>query len=227
MNKIINWNLLTQHSEKFKNQQPFKFTFIENIISKDFYQKLYDTYPDLSEFDDGSDMSKSQLVKNWGKDHYAKCEPTLSGKDERFSSEWNEFKLYTETDEFIENFRKFTGAPINRLKQWKFMAYRNGGFQLPHVHNVGPSTVVIIFYFSKGWEKGDPGGTYIASDLDESDIIFEPYNLDNSMVIFQDSPKAIHGIRYITKDVERRAIQITLEEYNDETGWTGGNQVKF
>ena len=107
------------------------------------------------------------------------------------------------------------------------MAYRNGGFQLPHVHNVGPSTVVIIFYFSKGWEKGDPGGTYIASDLDESDIIFEPYNLDNSMVIFQDSPKAIHGIRYITKDVERRAIQITLEEYNDETGWTGGNQVKF
>jgi len=39
-------------------------------------------------------------------------------------------------------------------------------------------------YFSKGWKKGDPDDTYVASDIDESSILFEPYNLDNIMVIF-------------------------------------------
>ena len=27
----------------------------------------------------------------------------------------------------------------------------------------------------------------------------------------------------ISNNLERKALQITLEEYNDETGWTGGN----
>jgi len=49
-------------------------------------------------------------------------------------------------------------------------------------------------------------------------MIFEPYNLDNSAIIFHDGPHAGHGVRYITKDVERRAIQIYLEEYSPETG---------
>ena len=29
--------------------------------------------------------------------------------------------------------------------------------------------------------------------------------------------------RMISNNLERKALQITLEEYNDETGWTGGN----
>jgi len=43
------------------------------------------------------------------------------------------------------------------------------------------------------------------------------------MAIFQDSPKSVHGARIITKDVERRAVQIYLEEYSDENGWSGIN----
>ena len=38
--------------------------------------------------------------------------------------------------------------------------------------------------------------------------------------IFHDGPHAGHGVRYITKDVERRAIQIYLEKYSSETGWS-------
>ena len=96
-----------------------------------------------------------------------------------------------------------------------------GGFQFPHIHNVGPSTLIFMVYFSKNWKDGDPGGTFIATEDDESSIIFEPYNLDNSVVIFHDGPKAMHGARYIKKDVERRALQITLEHYDEKTGWSG------
>jgi hypothetical protein len=78
-----------------------------------------------------------------------------------------------------------------------------------------------MLYFSKNWQKGDPGGTYMTTDLDESKIIFEPYNLDNSLAIFHDGPKAAHGTRYILKDVTRQAIQITLEGYSSESGWSG------
>ena len=80
---------------------------------------------------------------------------------------------------------------------------------------------VVFFNFSKGWEKGDPGGTYVASEMDESKIMFEPHNLDNTMVILQDGPYSAHGARYITKDVKRKAIQIYFEGYSEETGWTG------
>jgi hypothetical protein len=47
------------------------------------------------------------------------------------------------------------------------------------------------------------------------------------MMIFQDSPNAIHGARYLEKDIERKALQITLEEWSSETGWSGGDPDKL
>ena len=94
------------------------------------------------------------------------------------------------------------------------------GYQLPHIHNAGPNTLILMVYFSKNWKKGDPGGTYITPEEDESKMIFEPYNLDNTTIIFHDGAHAGHGVRYITKDVERRAIQIYFEKYSPETGWS-------
>ena len=40
-------------------------------------------------------------------------------------------------------------------------------------------------------------------------------------MILHDGPHACHGVRYITKDVERRAVQIYLEKYSPDTGWSG------
>ena len=100
------------------------------------------------------------------------------------------------------------------------MLLTRGGYQLPHIHNVGPSTLILMLYFSKNWKKGDPGGTYVTPEEDESKMIFEPYNLDNSVMIFHDGPHAGHGVRFIEKDVERRAVQIYLEKYSPETGWS-------
>ena len=218
---IINSENFFNQSEIFKKNKPFKFGFIENFINQNFYEKLYNSYPVFDDsWEDGSTMNKSQLVKWWG----GKKKINVHGeKDNNFSQEWNDFKLFCESDEFLSNIRKFSGVPVNRLKSFQFMLYRKGGFQMTHIHNVGPSTLVMMFYFSKGWSEGEAGGTYMATEEDESKIIFEPYDLDNSMALFQDGPKSAHGTRMITNNLERRALQITLEEYDDDQGWTGGN----
>jgi hypothetical protein len=217
--KIINWKNVFEKSSDFQNNQPFKFGFIEEFIDRELYEKLYETYPKLDEFLDGSGMTKAQLIRWWG--NHDENEIVKDEEDSKLSKEWNQFYHYCHSEEFIENMRKFTGIPITKVKHFSFVAYKKGGFQLPHIHNVGPSTIVMMVYFSKNWKKGDPGGTYIASEADESKIIFEPYNLDNSVALFHDGPKAAHGTRYMTKDVERRAIQIYLEEYTSEHGWSG------
>jgi len=46
------------------------------------------------------------------------------------------------------------------------------------------------------------------------------------MAIFLDGPNSWHGVRYITKDVVRQAVGITLEGYSPETGWTGGHAIE-
>jgi hypothetical protein len=221
-NLIVNWENIFAQSSNFKNQKPFKFGFIEGALNKEFYEKLYKTIPKIdSAWNNVQSAGKSQIVRYWR--NTAANDIVNNEYDPKFSPEWNEFKKYVSSEEFIKNFRNFSGIPVNKLKQFHFIACKKGGFQLPHIHNVGPSTIVFMMYFSKNWKKGDPGGTYMANDEDDSKILFEPCNLDNTLALFHDGPKAMHGMRLITEDVERMALQITLEEYTEDKGWSGSN----
>ena len=217
---IINWDAVEAKSNSFKNQTPFHFAFIEEFFKREFYEKLFETYPKIDEtWEISNHPTKTQLLKFWN--GIGPNEVVGYEDDPQYGEEWNKFKRYTQSEEFIEKIREFSNIPVNRLKFFNFMSYTKGGFQEPHCHNIGPSTLVFMVYLSKNWKDGDPGGTYMASDADESSIIFEPYNLDNSTAVFQDGPKSTHGVRLITQDVERRAIQFTLEGYSTENGWTG------
>ena len=216
---IINWENVLPHSKTFQDQKPTKWAFIEEFFVRDFYEKLYETYPKKDDswfFETSNDKS---AYRKWWAEENANDIPS-DVEDPNFSEHWNTFHRYLFSDEFLANIRKFSGVPVTKVKTLGFMLLTRGGYQLPHIHNVGPSTLVLMLYFTKNWNKGDPGGTYITPEEDESKMIFEPYNLDNSAIIFHDGPHAGHGVRYITKDVERRAIQIYLEEYSPETGWS-------
>ena len=185
---------------------------------------MYDTYPKWDDTwgkKDGFD--KNSNYKIWNNKNPDDI-PEKYIEDKNFSESWNEFYKFLFSQEFLGKMREFSGVPVNRLRHFSFSYMRKRGFQLPHIHNVGPSTVIFMIYFSKGWEKGDPGGTYVCPEEDESTIIFEPYNLDNSAMIFHDGPQAGHGVRPIEKDVERRAIQVYLEEFSEEKGWTGSKK---
>jgi len=216
---IINWDAVQNQSESFKNQTPFHFAFIEEFFKKEFYEKLFETYPKIDKtWKITNHPTKTQLNKYW---NGISANDVVGYEDDlQYSEEWNKFKRYTQSKEFIEKIREFSNVPVNKLKFFQFMSYTKGGFQEPHFHDVGPSTLVFMVYLSKNWKKGEPGGTYMASDTDESSIIFEPYNLDNSAAVFLDGPKSAHGVRLITQDVERRALQFTLEGYSTENGWS-------
>ena len=221
--KIINWKSIFKNSLEFQNRKPVRWIFIEEFFDKSFYEKLYDSYP---KYDNTWGTHKSQdkngFFKVWnnsGKNKSPRITENVENKN--FSESWNEFHQYLFTKEFIEKIRKFSGLPITRVKHFSFLYMRKRGFQLPHIHNSGPSTLIFMIYFSKNWKKGDPGGTYICTEEDESTMVFEPDNLDNSTMVFHDGPHAGHGVRPIEKDVERRAIQIYLEEYSEEKGWSG------
>ena len=216
---IINWDAVQNQSESFKNQTPFHFAFIEEFFKKEFYEKLFETYPKIDKtWKITNHPTKTQLNKYW---NGISANDVVGYEDDlQYSEEWNKFKRYTQSKEFIEKIREFSNVPVNKLKFFQFMSYTKGEFQEPHFHDVGPSTLVFMVYLSKNWKKGEPGGTYMASDTDESSIIFEPYNLDNSAAVFLDGPKSAHGVRLITQDVERRALQFTLEGYSAENGWS-------
>jgi len=220
----INWDNIFAQSDAFRKNTPCKFGFIEELFQRDFYEKLYESYPKIDEtWNHTTAIGKESFSLYF--EGYGKNKVVGDEDDPALSQEWNDLKRYARSKEFVENFRKFSGVPVNKLKYFHFIAMKKGGFQLPHVHNVGPSTLVFMIYFSKNWKNGDPGGTYISAEDDESSIIFEPYNLDNSVAIFHDGPNAMHGARYIKKDVERHALQITLEQYDEKLGWSGGNEV--
>ena len=216
---IVNWENVFTHDVTFQEKKPTKWAFIEEFFVRDFYEKLYATYPKKDDswfFETSNDKS---AYRKWWAEENANDIPS-NVEDPNFSEHWNTFHRYLFSDEFLANIRKFSGVPVTKVKSLGFMLLTRGGYQLPHIHNVGPSTLILMLYFTKKWSKGDPGGTYITPEEDESKMIFEPYNLDNSGIIFHDGPHAGHGVRYITKDVERRAIQIYLEEYSPETGWS-------
>ena len=223
--EIFNWDNILKHESSLQNNKPFKFDFIENIFEKSFYEKLFNTYPILDDsWKKLEEIDKSAYRKFWfGNSKQLIDKP---GNDQNFSESWNTFHEYIHSNEFSENFSTLCGIKNLKTKYFTFANLTKGGFQYPHSHNVSPSTTTMFFYFVKDWNKGDPGCTYFSSGENESDIILEPYNLDNSMTIFLDAPNAWHGVRYIEKNIERRSICIIMEKYSEESGWDSDNQNK-
>ena len=42
---IINWENVLPHSKSFQDQNPTKWIFLEEFFVRDFYEKLYATFP--------------------------------------------------------------------------------------------------------------------------------------------------------------------------------------
>ena len=216
---IVNWDKVFKESDNFKTRSPTKWVFVEEFLNRDFYEKLQKSYP---KFDNDWEMEDSydkvSYRKYWKVDDKKNILPE---KDERYSDSWNEFMAYAWSDDFCKKLVEFTDVSITNLKHFGYMLIKKNGFQLPHIHNVSDKTLLVFLYFSKNWEEGDPGATYLSKDLDEKNMVFEPYNLDNTALIVLDGPNAAHGARKISKDVERKAIQLTYEPYSATDGWYG------
>jgi hypothetical protein len=213
---LVNWNNVFQNSEKFQKNKPVPFGFVEEFFDRAFYEKLYKSWP--TEDGEGwvrmtADYSRSASHKYLIKE---KKSNVIDNNDPNMSKEWNVLKQYVNSPEFVAGIAKYTGLPLTKLVTAVFATLFKGDFNMVHNHFEESGSgdyaykVTMMLYFSKSWQKGDPGGTYIASEEDESSIVFEPCNLDNTMLCFQETPSSWHGSRIITKDVVRRAFTLTL-----------------
>ena len=117
---IINWENVLAQSKTFQDQKPVKWAFLEEFFVRDFYEKLYETYPkkDKSWSFESSD-DKSAYRKWWGDKQSAHIPTDI--EDTNFSESWNEFYHYMFSNEFISNFRKFSDVPVSKLKGFGFM----------------------------------------------------------------------------------------------------------
>ena len=62
--EIFEWEKFLGKSEIFKNNDPIKFAFFENILKPNFYQKLHDGYPDEeNEMEKSTMFSKNTLCR--------------------------------------------------------------------------------------------------------------------------------------------------------------------
>lgn len=215
MVSIFNWENVFKNSHIFKNNKPFPFGFVEEVLIRDFYEKLYKTFPKEDEkWHSVQDYSRSAKKRYF--DLNKKNALVGEDVDPTLSEEWRDFHHYLTTKEFIDNMSKYTGIQLTGLRQIAFINNHKGDFNMPHVHwedsQSGPSSykVTFLMFFAKDWPKGEPGGTYVSANEDESSIIFEPPNLDNTMIGFKETPVSWHGSRYITKDRIRHSIQFTL-----------------
>tara|TARA_B110000116_G_scaffold55126_1_gene46567 strand:- start:510 stop:1244 length:735 start_codon:yes stop_codon:yes gene_type:complete len=226
---IVNWEIVESQSSHFKNTSPTKWAFTEKFLNMELYEELCDTYP---KFDDTwnktNNQEKLSYRKFWKRDEggyftdgSAMEHNLIPEYDSRYSEAWNKFLNYMWSEEFIKKVVNFSGVQVTNLRHFCFMYARKDGFQMPHIHNISDKTLILFVYFSKNWEPGEPGGTYLSNGNDESKIFFEPNNLDNTALFVLDGPNAAHGMRKIIKNVERKGIQLTFEPYSPTEGWYG------
>ena len=226
---IVNWKNAHEQSSNFKNHSPTKWAFVKEFMNKDFYEELYKTFPKFDNTWNEEDSDKKLAYRKfWERDeggYYTDGTPKehnlIQKYDSRYSKSWNEFLKHAWSEEFIKKLVEVTGVEVTGLRHFCFMYAKKDNFQSPHIHNVSDKTLIVFIYFSKNWKKGDPGGTYLSDGRNESKILFEPCDLDNSSLFVLDGPNAAHGMRKIVKDVERRAIQLTYEPFSTTEGWYG------
>ena len=214
---MIDWKNVLRNSGTFKNNKPFPYGFVENFFQEDFYNELYNTYPKVDEDWHNVMTYDRSAKKRW----FGAADPNSEQKnadleDPSLSIAWNQFFHYIHSKEFLDNMSEYSGIRLTGLTHFGFIVNEKGSFNMPHTHHPNEKkenyayNLTMLIYFAKGWKHGEAGGTYLASDEDESSIIFEPYNLDNTCVIFAESPRSFHGSRYMTQDAKRQSIQFTL-----------------
>ncbi len=178
---IVNWERVFNESNNFKNRSPTKWAFVEEFLDKDFYEKLFETYP---KFDDSwaleDSYDKISYRKFWKRDENRDI---ITEYNEEFSKPWNDFMGYAWSEEFINKLVEFSGVKVTNLRQFCFMNIGKNGFQLPHEskilfepYNLNNSALIVL----DGPEAAH-GVRKIVKDVERRAIqlTYEPYSSVN------------------------------------------------
>ena len=137
---IINLDNLYKSSKTFKRNKPFKHAFVEEIFHRDFYEKLYNTYPEINEkFTLVNSISKIQYWRGWDKRKDVENGISNNKEDPSLSKEWNKFLRYIMTDEFASHF--------SSKESFRF-AFAVSLHQLLYWYELNPSDQFIVLIFT-------------------------------------------------------------------------------
>ena len=102
-NEIFELDKFMDESENFKNNKPFKFTYVENIFKPDFYQKLHDGYPDEeNDMLQSTQFSKNSLYRGWANMYdVTENENAKSVEDPKLNQQWNTLVEYNKSKDVI------------------------------------------------------------------------------------------------------------------------------
>ena len=91
--QMVNWDNIFLNSKTFQERKPTKWAFLEEFFVKDFYEKLYETYPKKDDswfFETSNDKS---AYRKWWTGQDPNGIPS-DVEDSNFSAHWNKFYHY-------------------------------------------------------------------------------------------------------------------------------------
>ncbi len=200
-------------TENFDNAaehyQKNRWAFVENILPVEFHKELVQNWPQKHHFEPPKRLEKSYNIGFYWRrggalgflrsDPYGQY-PTMM-----------KFLKYLDSPEFTERAKKFAGPNLD-LTLASFIAHDAGpGAQVaPHMDSVYEDTAVsngfnMIFFINATGGKNS-GNLTLSRDNELRDIIFEPMNLKNSVLIYDTRLDFYHGFPPIAKGKFRWAI---------------------
>ena len=98
---MMNWKNLDNQVSNFKDKNPTKWAFIEELLDREFYEKLYETYPkfdDTWEVQEIGEYGRLSYRKFWKRDEgryfsdgSLREHVLIQEEDTRYSKPWNDF----------------------------------------------------------------------------------------------------------------------------------------
>lgn len=191
-----------------KHYRDHGYVFLENILDNQFFTQLVKNYPKVQYLDPPSDLYKSynrgmQWVRGMKQNPlYHDLYPHVS-----------DFLTYLRSQEFGQRVSNLAGDQIQR-SCYSFLVTSSvtGSNVAPHRDSISVGSskyskgFMNMVFFIKGTGGSNSGGLAILGDNTFEQVIFEPYNLINSVLIYNSLFPFYHGFAPIAFRKKRLAI---------------------
>ena len=211
----FNVNIEKSHLAKYCSDLEKKnFIFIENFLTKDCYQHIFDYWPNINFF-----VQRPKIIKFYSVGFIGSLNPNeiiLNMNEKKF----NYNNALKDSYNFIKSleFEKFVNELFN-FEKVEYCNYTigstmagNNSFLVPHIDGVQKTKkkTYNFIYFIDG-DNSNPslsGGTGIYSDSNFEKPIFLPSTLKNSVLVYNSTSEFYHGFNFtnLPKNFYRKTI---------------------
>ena len=181
------------------------WAYQEDILNNNFHKDVVDNWPSIMYFRPAINAYK---YYDWGfVVNFKDNNPDYYWQKYTDTNSWyNIFVRYLSSSQFLDRVSRVSGMPMKI--DFILLTLANQGSRLAlHMDeekkNLDNLTCV---FFIDGVNEIDSGGLTLVNDNQWNDIIFQPVNILNSIIIFNKNNNFYHGFRRINKGKYRYAL---------------------